>query len=288
MVICIDQPSFSLRFAHALRKCGYAGKIIQYVAPTVWAYKKERAEKMAKDFSLVLTLFPFEGSYFSKTGLRAVFTGHPIAFKISSLETLSPINKTFISLFPGSRKAEIEANLPIQLQAAIHIANLKKLTIAISYVSIELLHTITSICGRIGLDIREITFVPFDRRYTLMQESALSIAKSGTVTLELALLATPTVVVYNLSELNYLFAKYIYKINLPFYCIANILLNKKLYPELIDHNIDPKQIIESLEMMSTDESKFSCIRASKELRLILLHQRSPSEIAAEAVLELIQ
>lgn len=288
MVICIDQPSFSLRFAHALRKGGYKGKIVQYVAPTVWAYKKERAEKMARDFSLVLTLFPFEASYFSEHGLQAIFTGHPLVSKILSFTKHTAINRNVISLFPGSRKAEIEANLPILLVAAKAIAKLHKLTIAISYVNVELLHTTTSICAQQGIDIREITFVPFDRRYTLMQESALAIAKSGTVTLELALFATPTVVVYKLSQINYLFAKYIYKLKLPFYCITNILLKRELFPELIGPTIDPKAIIQALEMMSTTEAKSSCIRAKKELRLQLLDQLPPSEIAADAVLELVQ
>ena len=77
-VIFIDQPALSLRLAYSLRKKGYRGKIVQYVAPTVWAYKENRIAELEKNFDLLLTLFPFEPAYFANTQLPCIFCGHPL------------------------------------------------------------------------------------------------------------------------------------------------------------------------------------------------------------------
>lgn len=242
-VVCIiDQPSFGLRLAKSLRKKGYTGKIVQFVAPTVWAYNPKRADLMAKSFDLLLTLFPFEPAYFAHTNLKTVFVGHPILEimaepTIEELDLQGPV----LSIFPGSRPDEIRRNLPKQLEAARMLKKkIPELTIAIAAAAN------TSFP-------KDVLIVPFELRYELMQKSTLAIAKCGTVTLELALQGVPTVVTYELSLLNRLIAKHILHLDaLPYYSIANILSKKELFPELIKPPVSASTIYEKALLLLSD------------------------------------
>ena len=245
-VLCIiDQPSFGMRLATSLRKRGYTGSIVQFVAPTVWAYNPKRAEKMATSFDLLLTLFPFEPAYFAHTNLKTIFVGHPILEIMAEerAETLS-FGPKVLSLFPGSRPDEIRRNFPKQLEAARLIQQ--------SIPDIEI-----AVCAT---DSRkypsDISVVPFDARYELMQKSSLAIAKCGTVTLELALKGVPTVVTYELSVLNRLIGQHFLHLDrMPYYSIANILCKKELFPELIKPPVTASMIAQkALELISSQRN----------------------------------
>ena len=231
LVLFIDQPALSIRMAKNLRKNGFKGKIVQFVAPTVWAYNPKRADIMAESFDLLLTLFDFEPKYFSHTSLKTVFVGHPIVEIIESAKqapkTLS-LKKPLLAIFPGSRPDEIQRNLPKQLQAA-HLVKKEhpELDIVVS-----------------GRD------VAFEARYELMRESSLALAKSGTVTLELLLHQVPTVVTYELTLLNRLAAKYLIGIDkMPYYSIANIVSGKEIFPELIRPPVTCQAIAKELSRL---------------------------------------
>jgi lipid-A-disaccharide synthase len=258
-VLCIiDQPSFGLRLAKSLRKKGYAGKIVQFVAPTVWAYNPKRADLMAKSFDLLLTLFPFEPAYFAHTKLKTIFVGHPILeiMAQSSTDTLN-LQGPVLSLFPGSRPDEIRRNLPKQLEAARMLKQkIPDLQIAIAA------------AGNASFP-KDVLIVPFEQRYELMQKSTLAIAKCGTVTLELALQGVPTVVTYELSLLNRLVAKHILHVDkLPYYSIANILSKKELFPELIKPPVSGSAIYEkALLLLSEYEvKKEDCLAVKNQLQ----------------------
>lgn len=215
LVLFIDQPALSIRIAKSLRTSGYKGKIVQLVAPSVWAYNPKRADIMAKYFDLLLTLFEFEPKYFAHTSLKTVFVGHPIAELIEE-EKQKPIQmilpKPILAIFPGSRPDEIKRNLPKQLEAAEIVKN-----------RIPELHILVS-----GRD------VPFESRYDLMRQSKIALAKSGTVTLELALFGVPTAVTYELTFINRFIGKHILGLDkMPHYCIANIAAQKEIFPEFI-------------------------------------------------------
>lgn len=228
VVLFIDAPGLSMRLAPRLRKKGYTGKIVQLVAPTVWAYKKERADTMACSFDLLLTLFDFEPPYFAHTPLKTVFVGHPILECIEEArkrpEVLS-FTKPVLALFPGSRPDEIKRNLPKQMEAAqLVLQRTPEFEIVVS-----------------GLD------VPFEARYELMRKSRAAIAKCGTVTLELALHGVTTVVTYELTWLNRLMAKHLLKLEkMPYFSIANIVAGKALLPECIKPPVEPEQIAQAL------------------------------------------
>lgn len=279
MVVFIDQPSFGMKLAKRLRKAGYKGKIAQVVAPTVWAWNASRAEKMAKDFDLLLTLFDFEPAYFAHTSLKCRFMGHPIVQLIDSDVTnslsLDP-TRPILSIFPGSRPHEVKRNLKKQLKAAeLFCQNHPEMQIVVSSVTgKELPHNVIS--------------VPFERRYELMRKSRYALAKSGTVTLELALHQVPTVVTYELSWLNFLMAKHVMKLQLDHFCIANILSKKELFIERIKPPVTSEEIASCLQMWHDSPERIE--RTKKECALIrkcLLGKYSPIQICAKELCELL-
>lgn len=225
VVVLIDYAEFNLLLAKRLRKSGYRGKIIQYVCPSIWAWRKKRKQTLEAYFDAVLCLFPFEPKLFSDSKLDAYFVGHPL---VSQQRT--PLNsaseKQTLAIFPGSRKSVIKRNLPLQIAAIEKLGLQEQFQIEISCAHRSLLELLESITqGRYRItppgDVQE-----------LMQRAAYAISTSGTITLELALHKTPTVVTYKMHPLDIILARDVFKIILPHYCIVNIILEKSVFPEL--------------------------------------------------------
>jgi lipid-A-disaccharide synthase len=278
-VLFIDAPAFAMKLAASLRKSGFSGKIIQFVAPSVWAWKKERAQKMAKDFDLLLTLFDFEPKYF--TGLKTTYVGHPIFDIIEEMPSYPrdalglDLARPILAIFPGSRPQEIKNNLKKQLEAATLFSQ--------KFPEVQI-----AVCTEERLS-SNVTSVPFSMRYQLMKHAHLALAKSGTVTLELALLGVPTIVTYELSLLNKLMTTYVYKVDLPFYCIVNILSQKPLFCELIRPPVKIQDIEEQLTRWFTNkELRDRCQEECRLLHKKLKTEIPPTERVAKEICELLK
>ncbi len=289
-VILIDYPGFNLRLAKALRKAGYRGKIVHYISPTVWAWGKNRISSMAETLDLLLTIYPFEKKHFEGTPLKVEYVGNPLREYIENYsyhpqwaEELGITNTlNLISLFPGSRKAEIERNLPKQIQALERLRKTDpECTFAISCAQEELRPVIERLCSDVPL-------VPRQYTYELMRHSRAAIAKSGTVTLELALHHCPTAVVYELSTLNRFVAKYLFRINLPHYCIVNILGEKEIFPEMIASGFTSEMIYDRIRPLFEEGApRQTCLQECHKLSA-LLQEKSASRRAAQAIGELLR
>jgi len=297
LAIFVDSPSFSLRMAKVLRKRGYKGKIIQYISPTVWAWGKHRIQEMEKNFDLLLTIYPFEKSHFANTKLSVEYVGNPICEMIQQHkydehwnEVLGiPKTDHLIALFPGSRTGEISRNLPKQLAAAKLILKTDpKACFAISNAQEKNLPLIKHIFNESGLKLdQDVFLVPKQSSYELMRTARAAIAKSGTVTLELALHSCPTIVVYELTRLNRWIAQYILKVKLPFYCIVNILGQRCVYPELIESGFTPENTFKQfIKIYQDGVEREKCISGCKQV-CGLLNGDVASEKAAQAILRLI-
>lgn len=290
-VILIDYPDFNLRLASRLRKKGYAGKIIQYISPTVWAWRRRRVQTMGKHLDLLLTIYPFEENFYKSSSLPVIFVGNPLQEYLShytyrkdwkEIVGLSS-NQPIVALFPGSRHGEIARNFPLQLEA---VKQLVECSIAISYTTVENQGLITRLLHQAHCPLDKITFIPSLFTYELMRDSHLALAKSGTVTLELALHATPTVVMYKLSSLNYFFAKYIARLNLPHYCIVNILLNQTVFPEFINGGVAVEKLhLELQKLNRAGTERQHCIENCQKISRLLGDRHTSSE-AAEAIARL--
>ena len=279
-VVCIDYPGFNLRLQKSLRKKGYKGKIIHYVCPTVWAWGKKRIALMEKTLDLLLVFFPFEPACFAHTKLPVQYVGHPLAASVASFVPKGKYQGKILSLFPGSRRKEIERNLPLQLSAAQKLKALDpSLTIVISIAHADLEPSLRSFGSYV--------FAPPADHYELMAASHMAIATSGTVTLEFALHAVPTVVTFAIRALDCWIAQKIFKINLPFYALPNIVLSKQVFPELFGPNLTEDQLFFWARNLWRDEElRKTCLESCSEVRKSLGVRDASKEAAAAIMREL--
>ncbi len=272
-VILIDYPGFHIRLERSLRKKGYRGKLIHFVCPTVWAWGKKRIPLMAQNLDLLLAIFPFEKNCFAQTRLRVEYVGHPLALPIANFAPSGKFQgKKILALFPGSRKTEIERNFPLQLRVAKRLRDLDPtLQIAISKTQFE-------------FNVPNALLVEPEDTYELMRASHLAIATSGTVTLELALHGTPTVVHFAIKPLDCFIAQKIFRIDLPFYCIANIIVQKLVFPELFGPNFTEGQLFFWAQKLWFEaKARENCIEGCREVRNSLGMKKAIKEAAEMAL-----
>lgn len=294
LVFLIDYPGFNLRLAKSLRKKGYQGKIIHYIAPSVWAHGKKRIETMAKSLDALLTIFPFEKKYFSHTPLQVDYVGNPLheyienyAYDFHWLQKIGLEKQArLVTLFPGSRQGEIARNLPAMLEASKKLKQeYPEIVFAISCANDLIKGEISKLVQESTL--RDVQLVPKSFAYEMMKNSRLALAKSGTVTLELALHECPTVVVYQLTPLNRFIAKHILRLKLPYYCMVNILKAKKVFPEFIEHGFSADNIyLAAKQLYNSTDRREACVADCREVKA-LLNEKKASLAAAQKIMELL-
>jgi lipid-A-disaccharide synthase len=291
VVLTIDYPGFNLRMARHLRKKGFEGKLIHFICPSVWAWGKKRIPLMAQNLDLLLSILPFEKQLFADTALQVVFVGHPLSERIKTYvykKANFPTDKKIIALFPGSRKKEIERNLTMQLDVCSDL--LKRhpdFHIALSLSDEKYRPFIADTLDQKKWSSDDISLVPSDYSYELMKASHLAIAKSGTVTLELALHKVPTVVVYGVSFLDKVIAYDILRIRLPFYCLVNIIAQKEVFPELFGPNFTFDNVKEKVEELLAEPMQRK-VQAECDQIMKQLGDKETSKAAAAEVFKLLE
>lgn len=293
VIITIDSPGFTGRVAKALRKGAIVScPLVHYVAPTVWAYKPERAKKLAKLFDHLLVLLPFEPPYFEKEGLPTTFVGHPVLDDLEERFRQRPKAEPLASgtatlcLMAGSRKGEIRRLLPVY-RKALELMGPKypnlSLRIATTPQNEELMLKLTADWpwpGDIALGV--------DARYEAFYESDFAICKSGTVTLEAAKTGLPMVVTYRVNPLSALLMKYWLKVKM--FNLINLMRNEMVIPELIQDRCTPpyiaEQVMELLENHHVREKqKHSAFETMRQMRAP--DGASASDLAARTVLKVV-
>ena len=214
-VILVDYPGFNLRLARILKRHGI--KVIYYISPQVWAWKKNRVFQIQRDVDLMLVLFPFEKEFYARYQIDVTFVGHPLVETVRATAPrgqvlagagLNPRQRT-IGLLPGSRRKEIETLLPIMLQTA---RILKKEDPAVQFLLIKAPTVepgwLTPQIKNSGLDIKVID----GDIYNGIHACDACLVASGTATLETALLERPMVIIYKTAWITWLLAKIFVKI----------------------------------------------------------------------------
>ncbi len=245
LLVLIDYPDFNWRLAKRVKKFGV--KILSYVPPSAWAWRKGRAKDCAAVADIFIAIFPFELPVYRAAGAKIFFLGNPLVDSVKPSMSKLEARKFFgvndsdkiILLMPGSRKQEIKLLLPPMLQAAKLLPD-KKFFLPVADGVERLIDTA-------GLDV---TLVESARRYDLMQIADAAIATSGTVVLEAALLNLPCVVLYKMAPLNFFIGKLL--VDIKFFSLPNILADEKILPELLQDEVTPEKIsAEVLKILDT-------------------------------------
>lgn len=247
VILTIDSPDFSFRVVKGVKAKWPQAKAIHMVAPTVWAWRQERAKKMAALYDRLFCLFPFEPAYFTEHGLDARFVGHPI---IDTYHTYPPINRQkndFLVLF-GSRMGEIKRIAPVFMDVC-RVLRGKNPEISIySPVFDHLKPVLQDMAG--GLPIE---WVPATQRYELFARCGRAMAVSGTAGLELSVFGCPHVIGYKMNPLTYALIKG--RVQTPYAHLENIIQNEMLVPEFLQQNCTVDALIEGVQSLPEEMSE---------------------------------
>ena len=262
-VVLIDYPGFNLRLAHALRVKFPGLRIIYYISPQVWAWNRRRISQMARSIALMLCIFPFEPELYNASGLRAIFVGHPMLSVVPSGSVTSPRDDKLVGLFPGSREREVKKIFPVMRQAALELSHQDHdLRFVVSAASEPLAELIRAdLYGKHATG--KFSIVTGDAP-SLMERVNVGMVASGTATLEAALSELPFVLIYRVAWLTYLAARLVVKVK--YLGMPNVLANREIVPEFIQHKARPRAIAAAVARLLTDKTErtqmltdFACV-----------------------------
>ncbi len=249
-LITIDSPGFCLRLAARVRG-SFGGKIIHYVAPSVWAWKPGRAAKMAAHVDHVLALLPFEPPYMQAAGMSCDFVGHPVvsepapdADAVAKLKSNGPL----ITLLPGSRLGEITRLAPIFFKVARQLEGYR---FAIPVAGAHLVEPLEQMLADSALEA-ELILPETGLKTAVFKASELALAASGTVSIELAAVGTPMVIGY---KTNWLTAAIMRRAMLaPSFTLVNLLTESKAVPEFEPRNCTVENLHKAIRELLDDPS----------------------------------
>jgi len=285
VAILVDFPDFNLIMARGLKKLGI--KIVYYVSPQLWAWRRGRVKTVKKYVDRMLPIFPFEEAFYREHGVTAQYVGHPFLGRAPLAESEAELRKKFdlsadakvLALLPGSRKPEIERLLEPQLDAFERlkqdVPSLEALLPIAPGISEEWLR---SSFPRIAhLDVR---VSKLGTRRVLAVADVACVA-SGTASLETALACVPAVVVYKLVPLTYSIARFLVR-GVKHFAMANLVAEKQVVPELLQSEVTGQNIAKVLRPLLTDEELHA--QKAKELALVgekLQHGAPQGQTVAE-------
>ena len=281
VVLLIDSQVFSQTVAARLRKRGYRGKVLLYVAPSVWAWKPERAPALLPLFDEVLAVLPFEPAAMNALGgPTTTYVGHP-ALEQSSGRTEQPARGPLL-LLPGSRRGELRRHLPLMRAVAAAMQGHPKVTgFALPTVRDELAW-VSGVVARWPFPVT-VTADP-ERKHRAFVDAVAAVAVTGTVTLELALAAVPMVTTYIADRSQAAAAE---KYKLRFAALPNILLDEALVPEITGVRVEPQAVIAAARALLDDPRQIDTQRAGfTRIREAMRHglPDAPMVDAAEVLL----
>ncbi len=296
VVIGVDYGGFNLAFGAAVKNyirenpfVDWNPKIVQFVSPQVWASRPGRADKLARDYDLLLSIFPFEQAWYAARvpTLRVEFVGHPMIGRFANDElqitndephvASSVLRPSQILLLPGSRRGELQRHLPPML-AALKMIQEKLPTARAKMVLPN--ESLVQLAKSLGADLE----IQIGKLPHALAQADTAIASTGTVTMECAFFGVPTVTLYKTSWLTYQIAKRI--ITVKSLTMPNLLTGETVYPEFIQNDATPENLAQATLGLLQDETQRQKIKAQLAKTVSSLGEPGAPKRAAAAVLSL--
>jgi lipid-A-disaccharide synthase len=292
-VVTVDSPDFCLRVAKRLRGSGIP--VIHYVAPQLWAWRPSRARKLKTRVDHIMALLPFEVPFFAQHGIACTYVGHPAIDVVAEIGDGAAFrarhglaaDARIVCVLPGSRGGEVRRILPIFGEA---LARLKE-----KHPDLQLVIPVVDSLARL---VRELTHAwPFPvllvsgaaERLGAFAAADAALAKSGTVTLELALARVPLVVAYKVTATTAFLVRRI-GVSVQHASLVNLLLGRTAIPEFLQEDCTPEKLAEAVDGILTSKAiRADQLQAFEEVaRSLGERSPSPSERAAKVVLEIVK
>jgi len=285
ILFSVDSPDFTLRVAKKVKKLKPNVTTIHFVAPQVWVWREHRVKQVKSFLDHILLLFPFEKKYFDKENIQSTFTGHPLLEEQGKSKVdISQIikeNKKIFSIYPGSRKSEINVLTPILFEF-VKLMNTKYTNILFVFHSTsEHGQLIKNLLTKAGFKNCEVVNDEKIKAHILKQ-SMFAVSKSGTISLEICNAKIPSIIIYKMSRINFFIVKMLVKVK--FANIINIAADEEIIPELLQSNCNPKNIFKTVdELLNNKQALEKQVTKSQEIINKFKTEKS-SEIASSVLL----
>ncbi len=283
--LLLDYPDFNLRLAKELKKRGI--KVIYYISPQLWAWRKSRIKQVRSFVDKMLVLFPFEKTFYQEQGVDVAFVGHPILDEIhhaakdmdrSTLRHRIGIQDTdlLLGLMPGSRKSELQHHLDLQMRVA---GRLHKKYPGLRFALF--------VAPGLSIDQVKSQLPDYDFHLVVMQDepmrmislSDMILCASGTATLLVGLMRKPMVIMYKMSTFSAWMARTFVK-GVSFFGMVNLVLNRKVVPELFQGEANEDNLVAEMSKYIENVAHREKIADElSELRLILGEQGATTRVA---------
>ena len=296
VIIGVDYGGFNLRFARMVKEYvrkhpgGWKPKTVQFVSPQVWASRPKRANRLAADCDLLLSIFPFEKDWYAQRvpQLRVEFVGHPMVdrFAKDDLRTTNEaqpakqiVNREpNILLLPGSRRSELKQHLPAML-GGLKLIREKFAQVKASMVVPS--EATARLAKELGADME----IQIGNLPDALKAADVAIAKTGTVTMECAFFRVPTVTLYKGSWINYQIARHY--ITVKTFTMPNLLAGEEVFPEFLQQALTAENLARAALDLLQSETQRAKMQAQLDEIIASLGAPGAAKRAAEAVLSLL-
>lgn len=274
-VVLVDYPGFNLRLAERIKHLGIP--IIYYISPQIWAWGGRRIDQIKRLVDLVLLILPFETDLYDQAGVANEFVGHYLIEDIpDEMVGSGPPAGGHLALLPGSRPQEIQRHLGPMLGAAVEFCRRHETTAVIA--GVRGAHDYESAIASTGSSAIEMIY---DDSRKVIGEARLVLTSSGTATLEAAIIARPMVVIYKTGWITYQIARRL--VRLDKIALANLVLDDKVVPELIQSKANSRAMLAELERYVEDREYYDRVAARLRETSALLGGPGASARAARRI-----
>jgi lipid-A-disaccharide synthase len=282
VVILIDFPGFNLRIAQFAKSEGF--RVFYYISPKLWAWKESRVEKVRRYVDRMFIIFPFEVEFYRKHGIDVEYYGNPLVDELERKRELQGSredikrslgldSRPVIGMLAGSRKGEIKYILPQMLKTIRYFPDYQFVLATVQSIPENYYRSITG-----DLPVKMIT----GKSNEIMLASEASLVKSGTSTLEAALLNVPQVVCYKGDEISFQIARQIVKIRV--FSLVNLIMGREVVKELIQFLLTEENLVKELRaILPGGSGREKMLADYAELREILGPSGASVRIAGEMV-----
>ncbi len=280
LAVLIDYPGFNLSIAKKLKNIGV--RIVYYISPQIWAWRKGRINKIKKLVDKMIVIFPFEKEMYDKAQIECEYVGHPLVEQIFEYPFLTKDelfdkfdlekDKEILLIMPGSRKQEVRKIFPEIIRAANRLNSQYNLQSIIACAA--------NIDEKMFYGTQNFKIIK-GHTYDLLKHSKFGIIKSGTSTLEAGYFGLPAVIVYITGKITYIIGKSLIKIkNIA---LANIVAGDTIYDELIQDDVNEENIYDKCNKVLSSETVYDSIKSRLNIIKEKLPEKGASRKAAEAI-----
>ncbi len=274
ILLLVDYPGFNIPLAGWAKRRGY--RVVYYISPQLWAWGRNRVRKIRRSVDLMITLFGFEVDFYSKYGIRAVCSGHPLADSIPKTLESEPCRE--IAFLPGSRRQEISLLLEPMMDSFIILRDWGFVSSASVAVSPDVPPEYYERAAKLE-DVRLVDSVK-----DALAEASAAVVCSGTATLETAMWKIPFIITYRTSRLTYFLARMLVR-GVSNIGMANIVTGSEIARELIQNDVNTDNIVNFMKPLIQDTETRRESLNRMELVRKALGDKGSSRRAAQYVLQ---